>query len=177
MTYKLNLGCGNNRLDGYINVDSDPSLKPDLVADVCSHYNFPDDSCDKILLLHCIEHIEERYHPTLLIELRRLLSKEGELVIAYPEFSKCAQNWLDNRHGKREFYKWTIYGRQSSKGDFHVSLMHTPDFTRLLETVGFRDIVTRPENTENEFYTVLTCKKGEPLPSYEEILREEVFHG
>ena len=122
---KLNLGCGNSKLEGYINIDCDETVKPDQVINICSFLPWETDSIEKILFLHTIEHLEKRLYPTIFSELHRILQPDGLLILAYPEFEKCARNWLENTHGKRDFWEMTIYGRQSCPSDFHVSIMNT----------------------------------------------------
>ena len=31
---KLNYGCGNMKLEGFINIDIEPSVKPDITCDI-----------------------------------------------------------------------------------------------------------------------------------------------
>jgi hypothetical protein len=53
---RLNLGCGMNRLDGFINVDlhGEPEVRHDLEA---FPWPWPDDSVSEILLKHVLEHL------------------------------------------------------------------------------------------------------------------------
>ena len=53
---RLNLGCGMNHVDGYINVDrfGEPDLRLDLEV---VPWPWPDDSVGEILLLHVLEHL------------------------------------------------------------------------------------------------------------------------
>lgn len=44
---KLNLGCGVNKKEGFINIDINPRLNPDMVLDLNSQpYPFKNDSVD-----------------------------------------------------------------------------------------------------------------------------------
>ncbi|HVC12183.1 MAG TPA: hypothetical protein VNE59_11135 [Burkholderiales bacterium] len=55
---RLNLGCGANRMAGWVNVDREASLAPDQVVDLERFpWPWPDDSADEVLLNHVLEHL------------------------------------------------------------------------------------------------------------------------
>lgn len=55
---KLNLGCGLNKIQGFVNVDKFDTCNPDIVMDIeATPWSFEDNSVDEILLNHCLEHI------------------------------------------------------------------------------------------------------------------------
>jgi predicted SAM-dependent methyltransferase len=170
----LNLGCGNNKISECTNVDCNPDLNPDLCFDLRKPFPLDDEVAEGIYLFHTIEHLENKYHIPLLLEIHRVLAKDGTLIISYPEFGKILQNWLDNKRGRRDFWEATIYGRQSSPSDFHVSAMDTTQFIDMLCETGFKDINSKPEPVET-FNTIVRCTKGEPMKTYEEVLFDEIF--
>ena len=175
MVIKLNLGCGKNKLDDYVNIDIDPSSAADIIIDIKQGLPLSAHCVDEILLFHSIEHIEEKYHNFLLTEFHRVLKDEAYLYISYPEFKKCATNYINNYKGEREFWKHTIYGLQRSKSDFHVSLMDTEVFADLLQEIGFKDIEYQPEKDE-PFNTILRCRKTIAPRTYEDLVEQEIFH-
>lgn len=59
---KLNLGSGLKRYEGYLNVDSDPEVKPDYILNIEeAKFPWPDDSVDEIIAHHILEHIGETF--------------------------------------------------------------------------------------------------------------------
>jgi predicted SAM-dependent methyltransferase len=171
---KLNLGCGSNKLPGYINIDVEPSCNPDIVFDfVNKKLPYGDDSIDEIVFFHCIEHINKNLHQRLLTDLWRVLKFGGELYISYPEFTKCYENWKSNHRGQKKFWEATIFGRQAYPSDFHVCIMHTPDFEKLLTNVGFKNILSTPEAAELH-NTVINCQKKSKPTGYEDVLRTDM---
>jgi len=84
---KLNLGCGQNKLDGFINVDKFGS--PDLKFDL-EQFPWPwhDNTVDEIRLIHVLEHLgkDVEIYFNIFKELYRIC-KNGTLIsIAVPHF-------------------------------------------------------------------------------------------
>jgi SAM-dependent methyltransferase len=85
---KLNLGCGYNKLDGYINVDQDPNCKPDVVADLEERLPFEDSSVDEIMLCHVLEHLGQttKIYLNIWKEFYRILKDQGVIKITVPHW-------------------------------------------------------------------------------------------
>lgn len=168
----LNLGCGAGKIEGCINVDIVERFNPDIVCDILTGLPFPDESIDKVYLFHVIEHIPKHYHPTVITNISKILTMGGILYVSYPEFVVCARNFIDNKYGKRDFWEATIYGRQLQPFDYHVSLMYTPSFTKLLISFGF-EVDSKPES--EDYNTICKCTKvGKPL-TIESIYKKNWF--
>lgn len=86
---KLNLGCGYNKLEGYVNVDHDPLCEPDVVADLESTLPFDDSSVDEITLCHVLEHLGQDTKTYLNIwkEFYRILKPNGLIKITVPHWN------------------------------------------------------------------------------------------
>lgn|ERR1035437_3675140 len=171
---KLNLGCGANKIKGFINIDIEPSVKPDLICNfITQKLPYRKNSIGEVLLYHTIEHINKCYHISVLAEIFRVLKPGGLFYISYPEFLKCVKNWRTNYRGRKAFWEATIFGRGLYLADFHVCIMNTPDFVKLLEDCGFIEIQSKPEPTDT-FNTMVCCKKGLAIPNYEDLLQRDM---
>lgn len=92
----LNLGCGNNKLDGYLNVDlyGDPDLRHDLNS---FPYPWDDNSVDHIEMIHTLEHIPDWW--SAFCECCRILKPGCTLRIHVPdESSSDALAYRDHYH-------------------------------------------------------------------------------
>ena len=84
---KLNLGCGFNKKDGYINVDKYDSCQPDLAIDLeVTPWPFRTSEIDEVLFNHSLEHMGEETVTFLAIvkELHRVCKPGATVQINVP---------------------------------------------------------------------------------------------
>lgn len=82
---KLNLGCGHQKLKGWINIDFEPSEKPDMVLDLGkAPWPFATDSVDEALAHHILEHLPTAEFFHFLKELYRVLKPGAICSIVLP---------------------------------------------------------------------------------------------
>ncbi len=87
---RLNLGCGERKKDGYVNVDlcGNPDQRVDL-----SVFPWPweNDSCDEVYSEHFLEHVAD-YEKTVL-EMHRILKPNGVLHFKVPHHRSPFAQW------------------------------------------------------------------------------------
>jgi predicted SAM-dependent methyltransferase len=173
---KLNFGCGINKLEGYVNVDVEPSVKPDLIFDFTKQkLPYKTNTVDEIVLFHTIEHIQKKLHTPILSEFSRVLKIGAKLYISYPNFWECAQRWHDNKHGKRQFWEATLYGRQLFPSDYHICAIDSLELQQVMMSFGFGLIKHFPENHPNEFNTITVgVKVYNGYDKYEDLLAVDI---
>ena len=84
---KLNLGCGSNLKKDYINLDKFDYYKPDIVHDLETiPYPFENDSVEKILMSHVLEHIgqDPNIFNNIIKELYRICKNKAIIDIRVP---------------------------------------------------------------------------------------------
>ena len=96
---KLNLGCGDKKFKGYINIDLNND-KADIKADICK-LKYKNNSVNRIVLIHVFEHISPFEVVGMLKEYYKILKNKGKLVIEMPDiyanFKAYLQANLENK--------------------------------------------------------------------------------
>jgi SAM-dependent methyltransferase len=96
MGLRLNLGCGDNVLDEYVNIDL-REIEGVLSADV-RNLPFEDGVADEILALDILEHFPTLEIPDVLAEWYRVLSGSGTLVVRVPNLTVLARKLDTDEH-------------------------------------------------------------------------------
>ena len=84
---RLNLGCGNRKLEGYLNVDSAPACRPDSIVDLERFpWPWPDGSADEVVLRHVLEHLgaDTAVYLKVMQELYRVCAPGAAITVTVP---------------------------------------------------------------------------------------------
>jgi len=158
MEKKLNLGCGNHILPGFVNVDAN-SNKDVVLDDVVLLINFSDNYTDMIYAAHVLQCIFPRSKvPEALKNWYRVLKFGGQVIIEVPNIIPITKAYLEGKV-KIETFIQGIYGvdrngiRQTTCFDFGYLFF-------LLQEVGFKNIkqIEQPEYSRHDRNTNLVVE-------------------
>jgi len=114
METKLNLGSGEKKIKGFINVDLH-ATNADIKHDLNKYpYPFKNNSVDYILASHILEHLKEPME--FFKELQRILKENGraKIIVPHCDASGGAYGAMDHRNHYHEGAIETITGIQIS---------------------------------------------------------------
>jgi SAM-dependent methyltransferase len=97
---KLNLGCGFDKRDGWLNVDNFDACAPDVRQDIESFpWCLPTGSFDHILMKHVLEHVGQDFQTfkRVMQELYRIAAPGGRIEIHVPHV-RHDTFWSDPTH-------------------------------------------------------------------------------
>jgi SAM-dependent methyltransferase len=113
---RLSLGCGEEERAGFVGLDSDPSVSPDVVWDLeQTPLPFEDGEFELVRASHILEHVHNLM--PLMQEVRRILTPGGIFDVAVPMFG-CKAAIIDPTHC-RYFLPETFFMFQAAQPGQH----------------------------------------------------------
>lgn len=97
---KLNLGCGFDHREGFVNADGFEKCQPDVLMDMEVHpWPFEDNSFDYILMKHVLEHVGATFDgfKAVMQDLYRVTAPGGTIEIHVPHY-RHETYWSDPTH-------------------------------------------------------------------------------
>jgi predicted SAM-dependent methyltransferase len=133
---RLNLGCGNDIKEGYINIDKFNNTNGvDLNADIMK-LPFKDETIDEVYISHVLEHFSFDGVQLIFKEINRVLMIGGDLEIYVPDFQTCVNDWNESDN------KWSslerIFGSQSHPGNYHFCGYTLETLKKIVEDFNFK---------------------------------------
>jgi len=140
---RLNVGCGNKILKGFINIDLPDNYsgkKPDIEADV-RKLPLSDNYADELHAIHVIEHFYVWEIIDILSEWKRVLKPNGILILELPDLNKILL-WFKIKSINSQMTFWGLYGDPNHK---NPAMCHKWAYTfnmleGLLSEIGFINI-------------------------------------
>ena len=114
---KLHIGCGTNKLSGWVNIDSVAALKPDLVHDITQPLPYDDLSVDEILAEDLLEHFDKYMRFVVFGEWARVLKLGGRLTVQVPNFRKILFRYF--KFGYDNFVDF-IFGENILRSEVYI---------------------------------------------------------
>ncbi len=140
---KLNLGCGFDHRQGYVNVDMNTWHKPDLLADVRKLGFLPAQYYDEILAQDVLEHLPRTGTLLTLAHWNRLLKMGGRISLRVPSVLGIAELLKQPNHqnpAKQEELIQCLFGTQAYTGDFHFTSFTQVLLEHYLQSAGFKPL-------------------------------------
>lgn len=152
---RLNLGCGDKILEGYINVDiveSRAGRHPDVICDLRDLSHFESNYADEILAIHVVEHFWKWDVVDILREWTRVLRPGGKMILECPNLISAAEEFLKNpdsaalggKEGQRSM--WVFYGDPAWKDPLMIHRWgYTPrSLATVMHSAGLVDLRQEP---------------------------------
>jgi predicted SAM-dependent methyltransferase len=134
---KLYVGSRDYKPEGFLTVDIDEQMKPDIVADITETLPVDANSCSEVVASHVLEHLEWPDSFKTLSEFARILRPNGTLRLAVPDMSLLVRMLLN---GGMDFHAvGLLYGMGGRENPFEA---HRYGFTAgmlvdILDVLGF----------------------------------------
>ena len=171
---RLNLGCGRDRREGYVNVDINPEVRPDVVADLREKLPFGDEKADEIWLQDVLEHLTREEGRRLLGECFRVLAQRGRIQVRVPNARRIWEQLGEDE----EVVNLFLYGNTSGSEEWrgHKTGYSREQLATELVLLGFGKIRVAEEETN---WVVEARKMKQPMevPRVTVILQDAVAMG
>lgn len=127
---KLNIACGTDIRKGWVNIDHNPELKPDIVCDIRKGLPFPDNAVDEIYCGHFLEHLDWTEGHAFLEECKRVMSKGASATFVVPDVYVSTDHLLAGKM-PRDMFDLIASAKQDYAGH-----RVTFDITKLVHFLG-----------------------------------------
>ena len=160
---KLNLGCGDDILEGYKNIDLYAEGEGIIRMDA-RELEYDDDSVDHILAKDLLQYIPQSGVKEVFEECARVLRPGGTLDIICPAIDLIAENYA-SEGWDIDTANEMIYGKQEHPGDYCYTGFDTEKIKTHLEDAGMQVVTINEEvveeNGEKKFSITATAKSPE----------------
>lgn len=146
---RLNLGCCDLKRPGWVNIDNDPRVGPDVVADALD-LPYEEGSVDEIYAAHLVEHLTPEEAVTAFKHWYALLKPGGKLCIVTPDFKELCKQYLAGAIPLEDMTH--IYVFSYVQSSHHASLWDQESQINELLNIGFHDIKAINRHTDDRLF-------------------------
>lgn len=164
----LNLGCGRDVRDNFINIDlfSDDAR---VVGMDIRHLDLPDNSADGIIASDVLEHFSHREVDAVLKEWARVLKPGGELVVRCPSLRLQVKAYMAGAWDA-DVASYMIFGGQTNPGDYHCIGFDEHSIRKHLAQAGlevafFEEVDTPQDRGFINLNMTVRARKPVPAPA------------
>lgn len=144
---KLNLGCFNKKIYGFINVDIRPDVNPDVIDDAFKLEKFHENSAELIYCSHMFEHLDFDEADKAIRRWYSVLKKDGILRLSVPNMEAVFAHYFYWKNLK--LLRSALWGSQRHPFDYHRCGWDESTLTEFLTERGFKNCrIWSPESTE-----------------------------
>jgi len=175
---RLNLGCGWDLRDGYLNVDLHAFHGPDLMADVTELPMLSSGRYEEIVAQDVLEHLPRTATLPTLAEWNRLLAPRGRLTLRVPSLLDLAALVADPAHQgpeQQEHLLQSLFGTQAYTGDVHLTSFTRSLLSHYLTQSGYATVSWQVRDQwlfEIEAEKTGPVRVDTPLAGYEDLARQ-----
>lgn len=163
---KLNLGCGGDYIEGFVNVDQYADHKVDARYDVAK-IPYDDNTVDEIRAFHVIEHFHFLDGQKVLKEWCRVLKPGGRLHLETPDFLESCKEFINQTEEGRVHLYGHFFSTAWIPGQTHLFLFTETQLRAQLEWAGFGTVNRLPPSsgylTHYPAYIFLNVEAFKPL--------------
>lgn len=149
---KLNLGAGNQKIEGYLSVDKYDS-EADISADI-SYLPFNNNSIDEIVCYQVIEHVPYNLSQQVFDEMYRVLKPGKKAIVETPDIDVVCRKilveglkdkWIYNLVGEyyRPWDKSRYEDWEHHAGSIHRNPWNLERLKRVAKESGFKNVIRR----------------------------------
>ncbi|HCI05296.1 TPA: hypothetical protein DEX28_00955 [Patescibacteria group bacterium] len=174
---KLHLGCGENYLDGYTNIDLPGDnqqvmkARADIYQDIRT-LSYQESSVDEIRNHHLLEHFTRQESLKLLMQWRRWLKPGGILFVETPDFETAAIRFFRSGIGGKFKIARHIFGSHEADWAVHKDWWGEQKFRFILPKLGFESIIIQKKKsfTSKNYPDRLVGFLGRVFPGSSDVL-------
>jgi predicted SAM-dependent methyltransferase len=175
---KLHLGCGENYLDGYVNIDfsiDEHTVQTKSVADKyedITKLRFRNNSVDEVRLHHVFEHFQRWQAAAMLASWNNWLTRDGVVRIEVPDLSALSKVFLNPFSSLRAkaVAERHLFGSQEAIWAIHYEAYDLKLLKLLVSHFGFEIFKIKKTRWHGTYNLDISARKIKSFKSRDETL-------